>query len=419
MENIKSLVILNECFPFDEGESFLENEIPFIKGFDRIYLCPCQVSNFKKKRVIADDKIRIIASKKDKSKVIRILRLAKCFFNPLFWKEIKVLIQNEKLNFRTIKSLLSFLCIGMTCVHKIKGQLRKDGFAKEDSIFFYSYWMFYHAYAAVRLKKQYSNSKAVSRCHRFDLYEYRNTEHYLPFRKYIMENLDAIFSISADGKSYLEHCYPYIRKNIAIARLGTMDHGVKNTNAEKAPFRIVSCSWLSPVKRVWKIVDALSQITDTKIEWTHFGSGQQLEWLKKYAVKKLRPNVRVDFAGAVSNSAVLNLYQQNEYHLFINVSESEGIPVSIMEAMSFGIPAVATDVGGVGEIVIDGKNGILLRKDFSDDDLSGAIIKFSGMDNSQYRIYRNDARRTWEEKYNAAKNYTDFYKTLEADYNTK
>lgn len=415
MEHKKSLVILNECFPFDKGESFMENEIPFACGFDRIYLCPCQVSNFEEKRVIADDRIKIIASGKDTTavgKAIKTIRSVKCFFHPLFWKETGLLIKSGKLNFRTFKSLLSFLTTGMSCVQKIKRQLRKDAFNKEDSIIFYSYWMFFHAYIAIRLKKKYPKSRAVSRCHRFDLYEYRNSDNYIPLRAYILENLDTIFSISSDGKNYLEKHYPNIRKNIVISSLGTMNYGISETNPVRMPFKIVSCSWVSPVKRVWKIADALSQIEDIQIEWTHYGSGEQFEHLKKYAAEKLGPNICANFAGTVSNPDLMLRYQNNDYHLFVNVSESEGVPVSIMEAMSFGIPVVATDVGGVGEIVSNRENGLLLEMNFFDNDLANAIREFFGMNNAQYSTYRYNARRIWEEKYNATKNFTDFYDKL-------
>ena len=47
---------------------------------------------------------------------------------------------------------------------------------------------------------------------------------------------------------------------------------------------------------------------------------------------------------------------------FINLSDSEGIPVSIMEAMSVGIPIIARDVGGNREIVTN-NNGCLLEGD--------------------------------------------------------
>jgi len=48
--------------------------------------------------------------------------------------------------------------------------------------------------------------------------------------------------------------------------------------------------------------------------------------------------------------------------LFINTSSSEGIPVSMMEAQSFGIPILAMDVGGVREIV-GPQTGRLLQQD--------------------------------------------------------
>lgn len=48
------------------------------------------------------------------------------------------------------------------------------------------------------------------------------------------------------------------------------------------------------------------------------------------------------------------------------MSDSEGIPVSIMEAMSFGIPVIARNVGGMSEIVNE-ENGLLLENDDAED----------------------------------------------------
>ena len=49
----------------------------------------------------------------------------------------------------------------------------------------------------------------------------------------------------------------------------------------------------------------------------------------------------------------------NKMNLFINLSDSEGIPVTIMDAFSVGIPVIARDVGGISEIVSN-QNGVLL-----------------------------------------------------------
>jgi glycosyltransferase involved in cell wall biosynthesis len=105
-------------------------------------------------------------------------------------------------------------------------------------------------------------------------------------------------------------------------------------------------------------------------------------------------------------------YTEKPYHLFVNVSESEGIPVSIMEALSFGIPCIATDVGGTREIVRDKYNGILLEKDFEPEVLADWISYFAKLPDSEYQAYRNRSRLSWQENYDADRNYKAFVNTL-------
>lgn len=48
-------------------------------------------------------------------------------------------------------------------------------------------------------------------------------------------------------------------------------------------------------------------------------------------------------------------------HIYINTSLHEGIPMSILEAMAHGLPVIAPDVGGIGEIIDDGIDGFLVK----------------------------------------------------------
>ena len=80
--------------------------------------------------------------------------------------------------------------------------------------------------------------------------------------------------------------------------------------------------------------------------------------------------------------------------------------------MSFGIPCIATDVGGTKEIVTDGYNGRLLRSDFNNADFVEAINWYLKMDKDTVYNLRKNVYSFWEGKYNAETNYSEFVKEL-------
>ena len=129
-------------------------------------------------------------------------------------------------------------------------------------------------------------------------------------------------------------------------------------------------------------------------------------------IEKLPKNIKVNLLGELTSTDIYKLYKENSYHIFVNVSESEGIPVSIMEASSFGIPVIATNVGGVGEIVENGYNGLLLNKDFLNRDLSVCLKSIACMVDNDYQTLRKHAREMWEERYNSSVNYSKFVRIL-------
>lgn len=239
--------------------------------------------------------------------------------------------------------------------------------------------------------------------HRWDIYFEESKVDYLPYRSFIATHLNKIVSISQDGIDYAIKKWKVNKECFTLSRLGVKE--TVRVVPKGNRLKMVSCSNIIPVKRVELIAKALMEITDIEIEWTHFGDGVLFNRLKEQ-IKKLPKNISVNLPGRVLNKEIYKAYQKIQPHLLINVSSSEGVPVSIMEAMSFGIPCIATDVGGNSEIV-NNENGILLTSDPSLNDIQKAIKSVLNNHSKSEAAYQ-----TWKEKYNAEKNYKEFAEEL-------
>lgn len=69
--------------------------------------------------------------------------------------------------------------------------------------------------------------------------------------------------------------------------------------------------------------------------WSHIGSGPELHGLKKL-VKDLPSHIEVRFMGDMSHEKVMEIYQKQAFHMLISRTESEGLNVSMMEAIYYG-----------------------------------------------------------------------------------
>ena len=107
----------------------------------------------------------------------------------------------------------------------------------------------------------------------------------------------------------------------------------------------------------------------------------------------------------------MQFYADNHPVLFINLSYVEGIPVSIMEAFSYGIPALATDVGATKELVKNQNNGYLIKRDYMIGEVSDTINRYLALSDAEINQYRENAERTWEREYQE-ENFTSFVEAL-------
>ena len=205
-----------------------------------------------------------------------------------------------------------------------------------------------------------------------------------------------------------------IKTNFAISKLGTYSNFVPKYDGNNRKIIIVSCSNIIAIKRLNFLVNVIALINDIRIEWYHFGDGIERKNIEKYAYDKLnnKENIIYRFNGFKKNSEILKFYFENIVDVFINVSSSEGIPISIMEAMSAGIPVIATDVGGNSEIVKNGQNGFLISANSTPSEVSETILRFYNLTEMDISKMRKNAYNTWNEMYNAEKNYSQFVEEI-------
>lgn len=271
----------------------------------------------------------------------------------------------------------------------------------------YSFWATGGAVAVPFLGKA---GKTIVRGHGYDLYEERNP--HLPLRGPIFSSPNVIAPISAHGREYILDKYGAVidPRLVKIARLGTEDYGEGPVPIEDEPIHVVSCSGLVALKRVPLICAVVAELAKKrKVIWTHLGgSGPALDSLRekaKEAVAALEGSLSIDLPGQVTNEEVASFYKETPISVFINASTTEGVPVSIMEAMSFGIPIVATDVGGTREIVTP-EAGELVPENAA----AAQIAEAAGKVADQRTHLR--PRETWMELSNAQTNTCAFVPML-------
>ncbi|GAV23437.1 glycosyltransferase family 4 protein [Carboxydothermus pertinax] len=213
--------------------------------------------------------------------------------------------------------------------------------------------------------------------------------------RFLTKNLThQVIAVSENLKQELILRHGVAEKKIAVIPNGVEVYSLKERKEHKPPI-IGTLARFAPQKGLNYLLEALSLL---KAEGVLFraivgGDGPLKEELLAES-KKLGLSNLVDFPGYVTNP--LKFYQ--EIDIFVLPSLSEGLPLTLLEAMSCKLPVIATGVGGIPEVVISGENGILVSaKDVIA--LKDALLKLLLNANLRYMLGEK-AYKTINEKYN-------------------
>lgn len=277
-----------------------------------------------------------------------------------------------------------------------------------QSLLLYTYWRGGQTLAAVCNAAEHTDYAVVSRVHGYDLYDYAFTRPFQPWTN-MYQQLRWIIPIAKHGIDYLRQ-QGIPEERLYLSRLGVSGQPVRASASSDGVVRLVSCSSITHVKRLpftAHVIHAFAlECPDLCIHWTHFGDGPERPLLED-ELRATPANLQVALRGQVDNAEVLRHYATHPVDLFILLSSREGLPVSIQEALSMGIPVLATDVGGVSEAIpSNGDNGALVASSDSAELVAGQIRALLIDTPEPRRVQRREAAlNCWAERFNAMKNH--------------
>lgn len=168
---------------------------------------------------------------------------------------------------------------------------------------------------------------------------------------------DRLVCVSEDMRENILQRYKRASEKVAVIRNGIETHVKTQRRKAGQDFVIGSCGRFVRVKDYPFLVAVAASIRrkNTAILFRLAGDGPELNAVRAL-VKTRGLDDSFSCVGPVDDMA--DFYAGLD--LYINTSIHEGIPMSILEAMLYGLPVVAPRVGGLGEVVTDGVDGYLV-----------------------------------------------------------
>lgn len=412
---MQKLLLATDSFPYGRGEkSFILPELKRLaEDYDITILC--HADRAEAVAVELPETVRVICLGRP---VIRIKDKFKALLHYIShrdgWCEIKEILSNKTNRKERLYQSLSFYAQALADEQSLK---KSGALSKDESIIYYSFWYTYFCYSMVRMKSRYPNVRIFTRTHGYDLYQERIPGGRQPFRHQMERRLEKIVFACEYGRNYYE---ANVRdqntdpNRLSVCRLGIEPAMRQMPYRESEVFHLLSCSNVIGLKRLELIIDGLAGIEDFQVQWTHIGDGEAFENVKRYAAERLdgSENISYQFVGYLENEAVHEYYMIHQVDCFITTSATEGgCPVSIQEAMSYGVPVIGTKAGGITEMM-DG-NGILLPENPTGQDVAEAISKMACLEKEGYQEMQRQSLRIWEKEFDIWKNVININKIIE------
>lgn len=414
----KNLFIIVTDYPFGIGEPFLEDELLILaKHFNKVYIVIPEISLIDKsiKRFKIPNNCEIIELNIRNNFKYKLISLFSLFGKSTIQELLNIVFKyKQNITLLHLKTIIGFKSMAINFKNELTNYLVKNNIEYVNSTF-YSYWFTYSTLGLALFKKKNKSVFVTTRIHGWDCFYYRNKLNYLPFRPFVLENINSICPISETGKIHLiEKVSAKLSSKIHTHFLGICNIPFHpKMNFDQTKIHIVSIAFIDPIKRLEKIANAILLISNFKIEWTHIGNepNNSHSFQKKIEMQfQNNKNIKINFQGEQSKTQIYNFLESVKPDVLMCTSSSEGIPVSMMEALAHSIPIISLNVGGVSEIVKEDINGFLLNSDATENEIAQKIIDFQQLSIDKRKNLCREAHQFYLNHFLAEKNYFRFLK---------
>lgn len=218
-----------------------------------------------------------------------------------------------------------------------------------------SYSSFWRKRIIVNIAKFY-NKKVVYHCHgaEFKIFTSKNKDVVVK----MLHKCDCVVCLSESWKKWFEEECGCERVEIIKNVISNpVIEYARNENKNSNDVNILFLGELGKRKGIYDLLDVLADMKDSNVKLMFGGNGEVDKVISR--ITELGIKEKTVYLGWVSGAEKIDVF--NIADIFVLPSYNEGLPISILEAMSYGLPILSTTVGGIPEIVENGVNGFLVE----------------------------------------------------------
>ena len=339
----KKLILFTNTYPYGKDENnFIKYEIKELNNlFEKI-----EIINHKStsKNSILGKKLNQVRTNQSFSRQINIYNIIKTFFfktifQKIFWEELNI-----------IKFQGSFITKLKMCILEITYALILFKFLNNTKINYkdtilYSFWSNFTLITFSMIKDIHPDAKFVARSLGSDLngFIYNKNDDYVPYKKLKFAALNKLVLLGRYQKEFLKNS-SIKSKNILISPLGVYKQKFIKRKIDKDVIIFLSCGNFIEAKNNILMIDFLrrfSKKTTKKVHFIIIGEGK----LKNKIFKRLNSNKKnfvFSYHKHVNN--FVEFIKSKKINFFLNFSSQEGMPFTVMETMSIGIPTICSNI---------------------------------------------------------------------------